>query len=162
MDHVTNSFFEATRWNRDNSYSELNATTNGSLPCPHASSCPVLHLLTLWLRDRSAELRPSIRAAPEPFCSRNSSVLHELPARRLWWCRRVDRISLQFGAAARCCRPIRARATSAALAMLPTSQGTGAEPIRFPDDAIQRHTALRVHVPSAINTSSTRHQTLHT
>jgi hypothetical protein len=29
MDHITNSFFEATRWNRDNSYSELNATTNG-------------------------------------------------------------------------------------------------------------------------------------
>lgn len=31
MDHITNSFFEATRWNRDNSYSELNATTNGKL-----------------------------------------------------------------------------------------------------------------------------------
>ncbi|KAB5557847.1 hypothetical protein GE09DRAFT_88681 [Coniochaeta sp. 2T2.1] len=31
MDHITNSFFEATRWNRDNSYSELNATTNDLL-----------------------------------------------------------------------------------------------------------------------------------
>lgn len=29
MDHITNSFFQATGWNRDNSYSELNATTNG-------------------------------------------------------------------------------------------------------------------------------------
>ncbi|KAH8910344.1 hypothetical protein BR93DRAFT_935966 [Coniochaeta sp. PMI_546] len=37
MDHITNSFFEATRWNRDNSYSELNATTNDLLnfPLPH-------------------------------------------------------------------------------------------------------------------------------
>ena len=33
MDHITSSFFKATRWNRDNSYSELNATTNGKHSC---------------------------------------------------------------------------------------------------------------------------------
>ena len=37
MDHITNSFFEATRWNRDNSYSELNAMTNGI----HSRGCDV-------------------------------------------------------------------------------------------------------------------------
>jgi distribution and morphology protein 10 len=31
MDNITNAFFAATGWNRDNSYSELNATTNGKV-----------------------------------------------------------------------------------------------------------------------------------
>lgn len=86
MDYVHGAFYEATGWNRDNSYAVLNSTSDGSRQ-------PLLHLCRELLTDKTSaiELPNTTRTASNIIVIIEPEFRDIVPA---WLCRRRGRIDL--------------------------------------------------------------------
>ena len=96
MDYVHSAFYEATGWNRENSYAALNSTSDGM------RSSSLLDARASLLTDRSSsQLSDAARVTALTIRAREPQLCNLLPA----WFRRRRRwlhlIPLLFGAVAR-------------------------------------------------------------
>lgn len=118
MDYVQSAFYQATGWNRDNSYAALNSTSDGE-----NSGQPIAQSLLLTVVPASSlELPDPTRSAPHSLCAREPELCNIVPAGFRRHCRWLNLVPLLIGPApGPLDTAVRDRAPASAPTLIPTA-----------------------------------------